>query len=65
MYKRTHKQSKSDILINYLKNTNERLQFKNKYKIEESIKNLNYEMEEAVSEFSKLFQNENNKTMYE
>lgn len=62
MYKKNHKQSKSEILINYLKNNNDKLKFKNKYKIEVSIKNINYEMEEAQKEFSKLFQNENNKS---
>ena len=62
MYKKNHKQSKSEILINYLKNNNDKLKYKNKYKIEESIKNINLEMEEAKTEFSKLFQNDNNKT---
>ena len=41
---------------------NDKLKYKNKYKIEESIKNINLEMEEAKTEFSKLFQNDNNKT---
>ena len=62
MYKKNHKQSKTEILINYLKNNNDKLKYKNKYKIEESIKNINLEMEEAITEFSKLFQNDNNKT---
>lgn len=62
MYKKNHKQSKSEILINYLKSNNDKIKFKNKYKIEESIKNINYEMEEAQKEFSKLFQNENIKS---
>ena len=59
MYKKNYKQTKSEILLNYLKNTNHKLKFKSKYKIEESIKNINLEMEEAKVEFSKLFQFEN------
>ena len=61
MYKKNHKQTKSEILLNYLKNTNQKLKFKNKYKIEESIKNINLEMDEAKAEFSKLFQISNEK----
>ena len=56
MYKNNkQKNSKFNILLNYLSNTSSKNQFKNKYKIEQSIKNINSEMEEAVSEFSKLF----------
>lgn len=61
IYKKNKKQSKADILIDYLKNTTEQSKFKNKYKIEQSIKNINSEMEEAITEFSKLFQNDNSK----
>ena len=63
LYKKNHKQSKSEILINYLKNSNDKLKYKNKYKIEESIKNINLEMEEAKTEFSKLFQSDNDRTI--
>ena len=60
-YKRNKKQTKKDILINYLKNNNEKLKYKNINQIEESIKNINAEMEEAIEEFSKLFQNDYSK----
>lgn len=58
MYRKNKKQSKIDILVNYLSNSNKKNQFKNKYKIEQSIKKINEEMEEATSEFSKLFTND-------
>ena len=47
-----------DILKNYLSKNSARQRFKNKYEIENAIKNINYEMEEATKEFSKLFNNE-------
>lgn len=48
-------QNRKDILKHYLSNSNPRLRFKNKYTIENAIKNINDEMEEAQKEFSKLF----------
>ena len=56
LYKKNKKLSKYDILVNYLSNKNKNDKYKSKYKIEQSIKKINEEMEEAVSEFSKLFQ---------
>lgn len=55
IYKKNKKQSKYDLLVNYLSNINRNNQFKNRYKIEQSIKNINCEMDEAIAEFSKLF----------
>ena len=52
------KQNKYDILKNYLSKSTARQRFKNKYEIENAIRNINYEMEEATKEFSKLFNNE-------
>lgn len=54
-YKKNKKDSKYNILVNYLSNTTKESRFKNKYKIEQSIKKINEEMEEAQTEFSKLF----------
>jgi len=66
MYKKNKKQGKTEILINYLKNNTEQNKYKNRYRIEQSLKNINSEMEEAKLEFSKLFQNDVNKnTSYE
>lgn len=59
-YKRNKKQSKYDILVNYLSNKNKSNQYKTKYKVEQSIKKINEEMDEAVSEFSKLFETDKN-----
>lgn len=61
MYKKSKKQSKYDLLVNYLTNITKESRFKNKYKIEQSIKSINSEMEEAISEFSKLFKNDENR----
>ena len=63
-YKKNKKQSKYDLLVNYLSNTNKSNQFKTKYKVEQSIKKINEEMDEAVSEFSKLFETEKNNSEY-
>lgn len=57
-YLKNKKQNKYDILKNYLSKSTARQRFKNKYEIENAIKNINYEMEEATKEFSKLFNNE-------
>ncbi len=57
-YLKNKKQNKYDILKNYLSKNSARQRFKNKYEIENAIKNINYEMEEATKEFSKLFNNE-------
>lgn len=53
---------RKNVLENYLTNSNSLIRFPNKYKIESAIKNINYEMDQASQEFSKLF-NYNNKNM--
>ena len=60
-YKKNKKESRFNILLNYLSNSSKESQFRNKYKIENSIKKINEEMEDAKNEFSKLFQNDNEK----
>lgn len=50
------------VLNNYFKNQNNTINmFPNKYKLEKAIKNINYEMNKASNEFSKLFNYENQK----
>lgn len=51
LYKKNKLNDKFNILLNYLSKN----RFNNKYKIEETIKKVNEEMEEAKTEFSKLF----------
>lgn len=60
-YKRYKKQTRFNILDNYLSNTIPTKQYQNKYRVRNAIKSINYEMEEASKEFSKLFQVDNNK----
>lgn len=59
-YKKTKKQGKLELVTKYLTNMTKESRFKNKYKIEQSIKSINSEMEEAVEEFSKLFKTNDN-----
>jgi hypothetical protein len=54
-YLKNKKQSRYNILKNYLSNSSNKLKFKNRYKIEQAIKNINNEMDDAQKEFSKLF----------
>ncbi len=54
-YLNNKKQTRKDILRNYLSNNNSKQKFRNKYEIENAIKNINNEIEEAQKEFSKLF----------
>lgn len=61
IYKKNRKQTKYDLFLNYISNTSKENKYKNKYQVEQSIKKINDEMEEAVSEFSKLFNNDLNK----
>jgi len=49
------KERRKKVLDNYLKNANTINMFPSKYKMEKAIKNINYEMEKASQEFSKLF----------
>lgn len=56
------KERRKQILNNYFKETDNAFQFPNKYKMEKALKNINYEMEKASQEFSKLFNyNDNDK----
>ena len=49
------KQTRKDILKTYFTNTNSKQKFRNKREIENAIKRINDEMDEAQKEFSKLF----------
>lgn len=49
------KERRKKVLDNYFKNSNTINMFLSKYKMEKAIKNINYEMEKASQEFSKLF----------
>ena len=62
IYRKKKNNSKFDILLDFLKN-NDSNRFKTKRKVEQSLKNINIEMEEAVTEFSKLFKNDNEKNI--
>ena len=62
-YLKNKKQTRKTILNNYFSNSSSSLKFKNRKKIEQAIKNINDEMEEAQKEFSKLFQKDNEKEM--
>lgn len=52
---KTGKQSRFNILSNYLSTSLKSSQFKNKYKIKQAVKNINDELEDAQREFEKLF----------
>ncbi len=53
--KQNNQQIRKKVLDNYFKNGNTINMFPSKYKMEKAIKNINYEMEKASQEFSKLF----------
>ena len=56
------KQRRKQVLDNYFRGDSYISKFPSKHKIEKAIKNINYEMEKASQEFSKLFDyNEKNK----
>ena len=55
-YLNNKKQTRKDILKNYLSNPSPKQKFRNKREIENAIRNINDEMEEAQKKFSKLFQ---------
>lgn len=57
-YKKNIKQNRFTVIKNYLSSKIPSAQFPNKYKIEQTIKKLNNEIEEAKTEFSKLFNDE-------
>ena len=54
-YLNNKKQTRKDILKTYFTNTNSKQKFRNKQEIENAIKSINDEMDEAQKEFSKLF----------
>ncbi len=54
-YRSNKKQSKFSILSNVLSSTTKSLQYKNKYQVNQAVKNINDELEEAQQEFDKLF----------
>lgn len=54
------KERRKAVLDNYFKETTNNLKFPSKYKMEKALKNINYEMERASQEFSKLFNYDNN-----
>ena len=51
----TDKQRRKMILDNYFKGNDISTKFPSKAKMEKALKNINYEMEKASQEFSKLF----------
>lgn len=55
-YVQTESKTKTKILKNYLSNNSSPKQFVNKYKVRHAVKNINYELEEAMKEFDKLFE---------
>lgn len=55
------KQRRKKVLSNYFTGLDVNSKFPNKYKIEKAVKSLNYEMNRASEEFSKLFENQNDK----
>lgn len=54
-YIKNKKKSRFTILKDYLSGNNKQQKLNTKYKIEQAIKNINDEMEDAQKEFSKLF----------
>ncbi|MBR1376686.1 MAG: hypothetical protein IJ565_02615 [Bacilli bacterium] len=56
------KDIRKSILDNYFKGKNNLLMFPSKSKMEKAIRNINYEMDKASSEFSRLFNYDNQKT---
>ena len=49
------KQRRKFVLDNYFKGNNSISKFPSKHQMEKALKNINYEMEKASQEFSKLF----------
>ena len=53
--KYSDKQRRKIVLDNYFKGNSNMTKFPSKHKMEKALKNINYEMEKASQEFSKLF----------
>lgn len=54
-YVNNKKQTRYNILNNYLSSLSGGIRFKNQYRIKQAVKNINDEMDEASKEFDKLF----------
>ena len=54
-YKNSKSRTKKDFVRNYLISGSNRMQFRNKYKINQAVKHINDELEDAEKEFEKLF----------
>lgn len=54
-YRRNKNQSRSTILMNCLSSLSNKNRFKNHYRINQAVKNINDELEDAEKEFDKLF----------
>ena len=57
-YRKDKKQSRFHILNNYLSSLSGGIRFKNKHQINQAVKNINDELEEAEKEFDKLFKSD-------
>lgn len=57
-YKKNKRQTRYDILSNYLSSNIRSNQFRNKYKVRQAVKSINDELEEAEKDFDKLFLND-------
>ena len=54
-YRRNKNQSRSTILMNCLSSLSNREKYKNRYRINQTVKNINDELEDAEKEFDELF----------
>ena len=54
-YRRNKNQSRSTILMNCLSYLSNREKYKNRYRINQAVKNINDELEDAEKEFDELF----------
>ena len=59
-YKKKNLYAKHNIIKNYLSNINKKYKYRNRYQINQAVKNINYELEEAQREFDRLFQEHSN-----
>jgi hypothetical protein len=56
-YNKSKHKTKYNIIKNNLIHSSKSNQYINQYKLKQAVKNINYELEEAVKEFDKLFEN--------
>jgi hypothetical protein len=59
-YKNSNKQNRYSIISNFLSSNIKSRQFQNKYKVNQAVKHINDELEEAEKEFDKLFKEDKN-----